>query len=173
MENTRKVSLFIATSLDGYIAREDESMDWLLDDQDYGYERFYESVDTVVLGRHTWDELKTLGDYPYEGKKGFVFCSQSAGQTDPNVTFVTERIEDWLVRAKQQCGRNIWVIGGSKLVDECLEAGLVDEITLSIHPVLLGKGTPLFRGKQPEMGLKLVYSKVYQTGVVQLVYQRA
>lgn len=172
MENTRKVCLFIATSLDGYIAREDESIDWLFSDQDYGYETFYEEVDTIVLGRHTWDKLKELGDYPYEGKKGIVLCSDSAGQTDPYVTFITEPIETWLPRIKKEPGGTIWLMGGSKLVDECLQAGLVDEITLSIHPILLGHGIPLFRGKQPEAALELVSSKAYHTGLVQLVYRK-
>ena len=172
MENARKVSLFIASSLDGYISREDDSIDWMFDDQDYGYEAFYDEVDAIVLGRHTWDKLKELGDYPYEGKKAYVFSSTETESTDPNVTFVTESVEEWLQRAKQKTGGTIWLIGGSKLVDECLQAGLVDEIMLSIHPILLGKGIPLFRGKQPETPLELVSSKAYQSGLVRLVYRK-
>lgn len=172
MESTRKVSLFIATSLDGYIAREDGGIDWLFDDQDYGYEAFYDDVDTIVMGRHTWEQLKTLGDYPYEGKEGVVFSGTLAGQTDPHVTFVTESVQDWIGRAKQEAGGTIWLMGGSKLVDESLQAGLVDEIILSIHPLLLGHGIPLFRGNQPEMALELVSSKSFHTGLIQLVYRR-
>lgn len=172
MESSRKVSLFIATSLDGYIAREDGGIDWLFDDQDYGYEAFYDEVDTVIMGRHTWDKLKELGDYPYDGKEGVVFSKSLAGQTDPNVTFVTEPAKDWIGRAKQEEGGTIWLMGGSKLVDECLQTGMVDEIIMSIHPILLGQGIPLFRGKQPEMALELVSSKSFHTGLVQLVYRR-
>lgn len=172
MQNTRKVSLFIASSLDGYIAREDGGIDWLFDDQDYGYEAFYDDVDTVIMGRHTWEKLRELGDYPYEGKEGVVFSHELAGQADPHVTFATESVETWLTNAKQEEGGTIWLMGGSKLVDECLQAGLVDEIILSIHPILLGHGIPLFRGKQPEMALELVSSKSYHTGLIQLVYRR-
>lgn len=172
MENNRKVSLFISTSLDGYIAREDGSIDWLFNDQDYGYEAFYEEVDTVIMGRHTWNKLKEIGDYPFNDKQGVVFSSTLAGQTDPNVTFVTEPVVDWLQREKQTDRGTIWLMGGAKLVDECLQAGRVDEIILSIHPILLGNGIPLFRGKQPETRLELVSQRAYHTGLVRLVYRR-
>lgn len=172
MENQRKVSLFISTSLDGYISREDGSIDWLFDDQDYGYEAFYNEVDTVIMGRHTWEQLQKLGSYyPYEGKEGVVFSRGMSGQPHPKVKFATEPIEQWLSRAKQEDKGTIWLVGGAKLVDECLQAGLVDEIILSIHPVLLGRGIPLFRGNQPENRLELVSHRAYHTGLVQLVYR--
>lgn len=173
MENQRKVSLFISTSLDGYIAREDGSIDWLFDDQDYGYEAFYNDVDTVIMGRHTWDQLQTLGAYyPYQGKEGVVFSRGKTGTPNPNVTFATEPIDTWLEKAKQEDKGGIWLVGGAKLVDECLQAQLVDEIILSIHPILLGTGVPLFRGQHPQMALELVSHRAYHTGLVQLVYRR-
>ncbi|MDR3410549.1 MAG: dihydrofolate reductase family protein [Formivibrio sp.] len=173
MESTRKVSLFISTSLDGYIAREDGSIDWLFDDQDYGYEAFYDDVDTVIMGRHTWEQLQKLGDfYPYQGKEGVVFSRGHSGKPNSNVTFATEPIETWLARAKQEDKGTIWLMGGAKLVDECLQANLVDEIILSVHPILLGQGIPLFRGRHPEMTLELVSHRAYHTGLVQLVYRR-
>ena len=172
MENLRKVSLFIAASLDGYIAREDGGIDWLFNDQDYGYEAFYDDVDTVIMGRHTWEQLKSFGDYPYEGKEGIVFSRTLAGQQDPNVSIVTESVQDWIDRAKQEEGGTIWLMGGGGLVDECLQQGRVDEIILSIHPILLGNGIPLFRGKQPEMHLELVSSQSFHTGLIQLIYRR-
>lgn len=172
MENARKVSLFISTSLDGYIAREDGSIDWLFDDQDYGYALFYEDMDTLIMGRHTWESLKEAGDYPYEGKKAFVFSSKETASPHPDVTFVTESIESWLAQAKQENGGTIWLMGGAKLVDECLQAGLVDELTLSVHPILLGQGIPLYRGRQPETPLELVSSKAYSTGLVRSVYRK-
>ncbi len=101
-----------------------------------------------------------------------VFSRGQSGQKNPNVTFAAEPIETWLARAKQQDKGTIWLVGGAKLVDECLQAGLVDEIILSIHPVLLGRGTPLFRGNQPETALELVSHRAYHTGLVQLVYRR-
>ena len=101
-----------------------------------------------------------------------MFSSTLAGQTDPNVTFVTEPVVDWLQREKQTDRGTIWLMGGAKLVDECLQAGRVDEIILSIHPILLGNGIPLFRGKQPETRLELVSQRAYHTGLVRLVYRR-
>lgn len=172
MENARKVSLFIASSLDGYISREDDSIDWMFDDQDYGYEAFYDEVDAIVMGRHTWEKLHELGEYPYKGKKAYVFSSTLTDSPDTNITFVTEAVEEWLPRLKQKTGGTIWLMGGAKLVDECLQAGLVDEIMLAVHPILLGRGIPLFRGNQPETALDLVSSKSYASGLVRLVYRK-
>ncbi len=173
MENTRKVSLFISTSLDGYICREDGSIDWMFDDQDYGYEAFYSEVDTVIMGRHTWEQLKTLGGYyPYEGKEGVVFSSEAFHEKSQKVTFTTEPVADWLTRAKQEDRGTIWLVGGATMVDECLQAGQVDELILSIHPILLGQGVPLFRGMHPQTLLELASHRVYHTGLVQLVYRR-
>lgn len=169
----RKVKLFIAMSLDGYIARADGSVDWLFNDQDYGYTAFYEDIDTVLMGRHTWEQLKTFGDYPYEGKQGIVFSRALAGESDPNVEYVTDSIETWIRRAQQQHGGNFWLMGGSQLVDGCLRHDLVDEMILSVHPLLLGHGIPLFRPHVAELKLELVKSQAYSSGLVQMVYRRA
>lgn len=173
MEPTqRQVRLFIAMSLDGYIARPDGSIDWLLCDQDYGYTGFYQEIDTVLMGRHTWEQLKTFGDYPYAGKRGVVFSRNLSGETSDKVEFVTEAIDVWLTEARREEGGDFWLVGGAHLVDGCLRHDLIDEIVLSIHPVLLGCGVPLFRPQQSELALELVDSQTYATGLVQLTYRR-
>lgn len=168
----RPLSLFIATSLDGYIASPDGSVDWLFSDQDYGYTAFYDSVDTVAMGRHTWEQLKAFGDYPYVGKRGVVFSRELGGQSDPNVSFITAPAHQWLTEAKHQPGRTIWLMGGASLVDTCLQHDLIDEFILSIHPVLLGDGLPLFRAGSPRLALELVDSQRFSSGLVQLTYRR-
>ncbi|WP_137936710.1 dihydrofolate reductase family protein [Chitinivorax sp. B] len=168
----RPVSLFIATSLDGYIAREDGRVDWLFADQDYGYTAFYERVDTVLMGRHTWQQLKSFGDYPYAGKQGVVFSHRLAGVDDPDVSFIIDPVDTWLREARQQEGGTIWLVGGAKLVDSCLQADLIDEFILSVHPVILGDGIPLFRPGHRSLPLQLVSQESFDTGLVQLTYQR-
>ncbi|MBB5019518.1 dihydrofolate reductase [Chitinivorax tropicus] len=168
----RPVSLFIATSLDGYIAREDGSVDWLFSDQDYGYSAFYERVDTVLMGRHTWQQVQQLGAYPYAGKPGIVFSHALSGTDDPDVQVVVDPVDTWLREHKQAAGGTIWLVGGAKLVDSCLQADLIDEFILSIHPVILGDGIPLFRPGHRTLPLTLIHQESFDTGLIQLTYQR-
>src|SRR5215203_3110695 len=123
----RKVKLFIASSLDCYIAREDGGIDWLFTDADYGYTKFYDSIDTNIQG------------------------------------FVTS--------LTQSIGKDIWLLGGGEIVSVLLNAGLVDEIILSIHPIILGRGIPLLRNIQKEVNLKLENSLSFESGLTQLCYK--
>jgi len=174
----RKVKLFIASSLDGYIARKDGSIDWLYTDGDYGFAQFYDSVDTILMGRRTYEKtLELAGEYPHKDKKNYVFSQKkSAGkrkekEKDHNVEIIADIIDFVKIQLLQSQGKYIWLIGGADIISIFLNAGMLDEIILSIHPIVLGKGIPLFRNLQRQMNLKLVNSIPYESGLVQLHYE--
>ena len=149
-----KVQVYVATSLDGYIARKDGSIDWLPQPSDSSYGTFYTSVDTVIMGKTTYDQVLTFGDYPYKDKKSFVFSKSSQTKEDhakflPDVAkFVRDGFPD--------AGKNIWIVGGSKTIDYFLKQGAVDEIILTVVPVILGRGIPLFQNGNDTIKLELV-----------------
>lgn len=168
----RKVVLYIATSLDGYIARKDGSVDWLpgLDDEDYGYSSFLATVDTVVMGRVTYEQLLDFGDYPYKGKKGYVFSSERRGR-GPHVEFVNSPPKKFTEGLRDEKGQDIWLVGGAELVDSFLSADLIDQFIISVAPMILGEGIPLFFPDGRERKLRLVGSKSFPSGLVQSVYE--
>src|SRR6476646_6661819 len=112
----RSIQLFIATSLDGYIARTSGAVDWLFTDQDYGYTEFSDQVDTVLMGRKTYDQVLSFGEYPYLGKKGYVFSRTQPQQRDENVEFVSSNWVHFLKQLRQPEGQNVWLVGGSELI---------------------------------------------------------
>ena len=168
----RKLVLFIATSLDGYIARPDGGIDWLFSDQDYGYTEFFAGVDTVIMGRKTYDLSLSFGEYPYQGTRGFVFSHTLKGQNE-NVTFIPINIAGFISELKRGSGKNIWLVGGAQIVAECVRHDLIDDFIISVHPVILGEGIPLFPPGLPERKLELRGSKHFSSGLVQLSYKRA
>jgi len=163
----RKIILNIATSLDGFIARKNGSVDWLpkIDntEEDFGIKEFLDSVGTVVLGNTTYKQYKA----PYPNKKCFVFSRKNSGKEN-NITYVNNNAKDFLKSLNEEDG-NVWLVGGADIVKEFLKDNLIDEFIITIIPVVLGEGIPLFRdGEHP---LKLLNSKSYDSGVVQLHYQ--
>lgn len=174
MVEPRKVVLYIATSVDGYIARKDGSVDWLppLGDEDYGYSKFLATVDTVVMGRVTYEQLLTFGPYPYEGKNGYVFSSVRRGR-DANVEFVNSPPQKFVERLRSEKGSDIWLVGGAELVDSFLSAELIDRFIISVAPVVLGEGIPLFFPDGKERKLRLAESKSFPSGLVQSTYEPA
>lgn len=167
----RSIQLFIATSLDGYIARTSGAVDWLFTDQDYGYTEFFEQVDTVLMGRKTYEQVLSFGEYPYQGKQGYVFSKTQPQQQDENVEFVRSDWAEFLDRLRQAAGKNIWLVGGSEIIRFCLQHGFVDELILSIHPIILGSGIPLVaHDPTVETVLELKHTKTYETGLLQATY---
>ncbi|MBI5228015.1 dihydrofolate reductase [Candidatus Micrarchaeota archaeon] len=174
----KRIILFIATSLDGYIAREDHSIDWLFTDQDYGYKEFYDSVDTVLIGRTTYEKMLEMGTgYHYKGKKGYVFSRDKKTKKDENVEFVSDIVpfvkklkKDNENKTERENEGNIWVVGGSEIVSVLLNADLIDEIMVFVHPIILGKGIPLFKNIKEEKKLKLKNTESYSSGLVKLHY---
>ena len=168
----RKIVLNIALSLDGYIAGSKGEFDWLFTDQDYGLKEFFASVDTALIGRKTYAVMMKLGG-AYPGMKNYVFSHRRTRMKKKNVTFVSEDAAAFVKRLKSEKGGDIWLVGGGELAHSFFEADLVDEIILSVHPILLGKGIPLFRRMGRRRDFKLLGCKTYSSGLVQLRYARS
>jgi len=174
----RKLSLFIATSLDGYIAKPNDDLSFLKlvekEGEDYGYAKFTDTIDTIILGRKTYDYvLKEIGSSHYDNGKRNVFVitrteKPGAGKT----TFYTGNLTELVQRLKSGSGKNIYCDGGAEIVNELLKNDLIDEFIISIVPVLVGNGTRLFKDNRPEQELELVSLKSFETGLTQLHYKR-
>ena len=164
-----KIILYIASSLDGYIARENGDVDWLPQNTSSGYDEFYKSIDTVIMGKKTYDQVLTFGAYPYKGKKSFVFSRNDSLTKDENVEFVSN-VEEFTGKLISSSEKKIWLVGGSELVSAFFNYNFVDEIILSIIPVVLGKGIPLFKNINKETKLELMKTTEYD-GLVELRYK--
>lgn len=156
----RKIILYIAMSLDGYIARKNGDVDWLDGDgsesnRDHGYEKFYNSIDTVIMGRKTYDQILTFGEYPYKGTKGYVYTSKQIDNNE-DVVFTNENAKELVSRLKKEDGKDIWLIGGAGVIDDFIKKGLIDEYFITIVPCILGEGISLFKECNPEIKLKLL-----------------
>jgi dihydrofolate reductase len=167
----RRIILFIACSLDGYIARLDGGIDWLFSDADYGYSEFFAGIDTVVMGRKTYDLSLSFGEYPYPGRAAYVFSRERAGGRDAHAQFVGEPVGAFMRRLRQQPGRDIWLVGGGQLVREFLNEGLIDDFIVSVHPIVLGAGLPLFPAPSRDTPLRHIKTIPFASGLVQLHYQ--
>jgi dihydrofolate reductase len=168
----REISYFVASSLDGFIAGPGESIDWLFTDGDYGYSEFYRTVDCVVMGRKTFELSLSFPEYPYPGKKAYVFTRRTLKPPGADVVVVKESPDAFLAELKQQEGGRIWFVGGGELGGELIQAGLIDEIVLTIHPVTLGGGVPLFKAHDRRTDWSVDSVKSYRNGLVQVTYRR-
>jgi dihydrofolate reductase len=172
----RKIKLYIASSLDSFIAGKNGSIDWLFRDADYGYTEFYNSIDTILVGRKTYEQSLIFEEYPYKGKKIYVFTHNAKEQNEKkasNVEYIDKDIPEFVKRLIQQpvSNRDIWLLGGGEIVSLFLNADLVDEIILSIHPIILGKGILLFNNIKKLVKLRLSESIPFESGLVQLHYR--
>ncbi len=167
-----KLKLFIASSLDGYIARPDGSVDWLFTDGDYGYHEFYNSIGTVLMGRKTYDKVLEFGDYPYKDKRSIIFTRQDTSlQVTDKPEFVSGDIVKFTDSLRRSESDDVWLVGGSQIIRLFLEQDLIDEIILSIHPVILGNGIPLFDRIKKEVRMELINDVSFESGLVQLYYR--
>jgi dihydrofolate reductase len=166
----RQVKLFIATSLDGFIADKNGGIDWLFTDQDYGYADFYASIDTTLTGYKTYEDILGFGQFPYPGKTNYVFSRRHQKVDDNPVTFIADDAAGFVQQLKRQPGRDIWLVGGGQINEVLLHAGLIDVLLVSIHPTVLGEGRPLFAGRSTRQDFTLINSKTFETGLVQLTY---
>ncbi|CAF3760210.1 unnamed protein product [Rotaria sp. Silwood1] len=146
----RKVILYTAVSIDGFIAREDGNIDWLSsynneNNDDHGYNSFYENIDITLIGRKTYQQILSFPcHFPYSDKKNY--------------------------QLKSQPGKDIWLVGGAQLNKTLLNLGLLDEMILTIIPVVLGKGIHLFGQQSIEQQFKYSDTKIFPTGCVQIKY---
>ncbi|MFZ1591935.1 MAG: dihydrofolate reductase family protein [Chitinophagales bacterium] len=172
---SRKVILYIAASLDGYIAKSNDDLSFLnavqREGEDYGYQEFMRSVDTVILGRKTYDWVMTQVEiFPHAELQTFVITS-SKRENLGKITFYNGDIPELITNLKTRDGQNIFIDGGAAVVNTLLNHNLIDEIIVSIIPVLLGDGVRLFNNGRPEQAMQLLSSKQYESGLVQLHYQ--
>ncbi len=172
----RKIKLYIATSLNNKIAGPDGNVDWLEtipnpDKTDYGYAAFYDSIDTTVQGYTTYNQIINWGiEFPYKGKKNYVLTNKQNVKNTEYVEFITENHIDFLKKLKEQPGGDIWLIGGSKANTLLLNAGLIDEIRIFVMPVILSDGIGCFDAFPIQTHLKLMETKSYSSGVVEMKY---
>ena len=172
----RKSILYIAISLDGYIAGPDEDLSFLdivqREDEDYGYGDFIQTVDTVIMGRKTYDWIMDhVPEFVHADKTTFII-SRTERQSTENTRFHTGDLSDLVRRLKTESGKNIFIEGGAEVVKTLLLDDLIDEYVISIIPVLVGGGTKLFEDGRPQQTLKLISTKQFDSGLVQLHYQR-
>jgi dihydrofolate reductase len=166
----RKVKLSAAVSLDGYAARLDHTFDWIFTDQDYGLSELFRSVDVALIGRKTHDLMVRAGRPSYPGMANYVFSRSKTG-SEGGVEFVSSDLKSFIAGLREKAGKDIWLVGGGQLIRSFLTCGLVDEISLAVHPILLGSGIPLFPPGFPQTSLQLVQYRQYSTGLVESTYK--
>ena len=165
--------LFTACSLDGFIAGPKGEIDWLFQDSDYGYTDFYSSIGSMVMGYKTFEVVNAFeGPYPHLDRENYVF-SRSKHEDREAISFISEDPVQFIKRLKEEKTDDIWLVGGGLLNGMMLENELIDEMVLSIHPLTLGHGIPLF-AQHPFKVVKfdLVNCVNFPSGMIQLTYRK-
>ncbi|HEX8181617.1 MAG TPA: dihydrofolate reductase family protein [Pyrinomonadaceae bacterium] len=168
----RKVTFRVANSLDNYIARLDGSVDWILHDDaaNSSLAEFWKTIDTVLWGRKTYALVQ--GRMPtYKGVKNYVFSRTLKESADKGVELINGDAIEFVRDMKQQEGKDIFVMGGGELAKSLFDEGLIDEVGMNIHPVLLGSGIPLFHEMKGQINLELVKCKSLKNGCVLISYR--
>jgi dihydrofolate reductase len=173
----RKLILGLAITLDGYIEGPNGEYDWCFTDQDYGLKEFFTRVDAIFIGRKSYEMLQQYADSNNgETVPGmpvmteYVF-SRTLTSVKKGAVLISENSIREARRIKEQPGKYIWLYGGASLTDALLKEGLVDELWLSVHPILLGSGKPLFRENDSRTTIGLLECKTYESGLVSLRYR--
>jgi len=162
-------------SLDGFIATKDDDLSWLSvvekDGEDYGYINFSENIDTYIVGRNTYDIILKLtgGTFPHSEQYNCYVITRQKRESENGVTF-NGRIEDLITNLKMVEGKNIYCDGGGQIVKLLMDSNLIDEYIISIIPIILGEGKRLFNGGTSIINLKVLATKQYESGLVQLHY---
>lgn len=173
----KKVKLYIACSFDHFIARANGDVNWLhlpeyiIEEEDYGYKEFYNSIDTTIMGNTTYKIIQSFDvPFPYPDLKNYVFTKNNSLNNDEYVEYVHSDIASFVRRIKLQEGKDIWLVGGGQINQILLNYNLIDEMILTVIPIMLGHGVKLFHGVVKEKKLNLVSSNQYPNGVLQLKY---
>ena len=176
MHNNRKLILYIAMSFDGYIAKQDGDISFLFEvekeGEDYGHSTFMETVDTIIVGRKTYDKILSMGiEWPY-GPRDVYVLTRSSKPDSGTLHFYSGDVSDLIFKLKSQDGKHIYCDGGAETVHRLLMDDLFDELIISIIPILLGDGISLFNGGFKEKKLRLLSADSFEKGLVQLHYIR-
>ncbi len=178
----RKVILDLAVTLDGFIEGLNGETDWCIMDDDMDFEGFLSGIDTIFYGRVSYDMWGNFQPGPNAGpteqmiwkevhaKKKFVFSHQN--RQDDNAIFISSHIADKVAEIKKQAGKDIWLYGGASIIKTFIQSGLIDIYRISVHPIALGSGKPLFEDLQQRIGFRLTKTNVFRSGVVQLIYEQ-
>lgn len=172
----RKVIIYIATSVDGYIAKPNNDLSFLSivekEGEDYGYADFIKTIDTVIVGRKTYDWVLThVPEYAHTERKTYV-VTRTPKPPAGNAIFYTGNLKALVMQLKDEPGKDIFCDGGAEVVNALLQENLVDEMVISLIPVLVGDGIKLFNNGRPEQSLQLVSVKHFEKELVQLHYRR-
>lgn len=183
MKPQRKIIVYIATSADGYIARPDGDVEWLNrrpHTVDYGMKAFYRTIDTILLGRKTYDW--GLAYYKKNGLKGsmfdaklanYVFSRKPPKRAAPGAQFVSQPVKAFAQRLRATPGKHIWMMGGGQLIASFLDANQIDQFDIHVIPTFIGKGIPLIAPRHRDIPLRLRSTRKYPDGVVRLRYDIA
>ena len=179
----RRIILDLAVTLDGFIEGQNGEIDWCIMDSDMGFINFLNQIDTILYGRKSFD---LWGQYTPENEvsdtekeiwksvhsKGKYIFSRTQKKTDNKAIFINDNIFEEVNKLKNEPGKDIWLYGGASLITTFINLGLIDEFRLSVHPVILGEGKPMFIDIKQRLNLILVNTKTFSSGVVQLCYHR-
>jgi len=172
--NIVEVVYYVAVSLDGYIAGADGSVEWLApfeaDNEDYGYKKFYESVDALLMGSRTYEQVLSFGAWPYEGKSTLIFSRKELETSQKDVFITANQPHEILSDLGKRNITRTWLVGGGELAASFRENRLITEYIFSFMPVYLGEGIPLFSTPSSIEYLNLEESQSYQNGVIQVRY---
>lgn len=172
----RKVVLFIAMSLDGYIADKNGNVDWLSgesknEDNINTYSMFIKDVDTVVMGWNTYHQIETElspSEWVYDNLTSYVITHRELSSTN-KIIFTQKSTCDIVNELKQEQGKKIWICGGADIIQQLIKEDLIDEYYISVIPTILGSGIRLFETNPKEIKLKLVRTQTYN-GITELIY---
>jgi len=173
----KKIILYIAASLDQRIAEPDGGLEWLTgfpnpEKTDYGYKNLLASVDTVIMGGRTYREILNMEViWPYSEQMAYV-VSHHEWEAKGNIRFITENIIETISELRNQDGKDIWLVGGGELISMLLTEDLIDEMQICYVPVILGKGISLFPEQDKESKWEITGSKIYQSDVLKVDYQK-
>ncbi|TSJ43205.1 dihydrofolate reductase [Mucilaginibacter corticis] len=166
----RKIILNLAVSLDGFIEGPNGETDWCLTDQDYGMEAFFASTDAIFMGRKSYDMIDGLPS-PFAGKQIYVFTDSPFLIQDHDIKVVPSKnfLKD-VQAIREEPGENIWLFGGAALLSSFINHKLISDFVISVHPVILGGGKPLFHEIREKLDLLLLGTETFSSGLVQLKY---
>jgi dihydrofolate reductase len=166
----RKVILNVAVSLDDFIEGPKGEYDWCFMDQDYGMTDFFKRIDAIFFGRMSYELVLKTGGSDFRNMKWYVFSTTLKDSKDKNTVIIDKDVAARVHQIKTEPGKDIWLFGGASLLTTFMNEGLVDELALAVHPILLGSGKTLFQNISKRIGLQLIDSKTYDSGLQQLFY---
>lgn len=168
-----RIVYYVAASLDGFIADSAGGVDWLPDAEsgDCGYADFYAGVEALLMGRRTYDQVLSFGEWPYLGKPAYVFTHSPPSDGPEGVQFVQSNAVDFAQDIVNRHAGLVWLVGGANLADQFRQAGLIDQILLFMMPIILGQGVPLFGGEGSPTRLELDSTETHAGGIAQLNYR--